>query len=153
MNQLDVVKKIKGKPLFLPGNQDWGYGLKGLARQEKFIEKHLNKDIKDEEDWENYFYPDGGCPGPEIIEVNDQLVVIVVDSQWWVADWDDEPKIHDGCEVKNKFMMKFLFENAVRKYRNKNVVIAMHHPLVSNCLLYTSPSPRDRQKSRMPSSA
>ena len=25
--------------------------------------------------------------------------------------------------------------------------------LVENCLLYTSPSPRDRQKSRMPSSA
>ena len=25
--------------------------------------------------------------------------------------------------------------------------------LVSGCLLYTSPSPRDRQKSRMPSSA
>ena len=25
--------------------------------------------------------------------------------------------------------------------------------LVKNCLLYTSPSPRDRQKSRMPSSA
>ena len=27
------------------------------------------------------------------------------------------------------------------------------HILVNNCLLYTSPSPRDRQKSRMPSSA
>ena len=26
-------------------------------------------------------------------------------------------------------------------------------PLVHTCLLYTSPSPRDRQKSRMPSSA
>ena len=25
--------------------------------------------------------------------------------------------------------------------------------IVSSCLLYTSPSPRDRQKSRMPSSA
>ena len=25
--------------------------------------------------------------------------------------------------------------------------------IVDNCLLYTSPSPRDRQKSRMPSSA
>ena len=25
--------------------------------------------------------------------------------------------------------------------------------LIDNCLLYTSPSPRDRQKSRMPSSA
>ena len=28
----------------------------------------------------------------------------------------------------------------------------LHH-LVYDCLLYTSPSPRDRQKSRMPSSA
>ena len=27
------------------------------------------------------------------------------------------------------------------------------HPLLTTCLLYTSPSPRDRQKSRMPSSA
>ena len=28
-----------------------------------------------------------------------------------------------------------------------------HLPNVNSCLLYTSPSPRDRQKSRMPSSA
>ena len=34
-------------------------------------------------------------------------------------------------------------------------VIAMHESLKqdNSCLLYTSPSPRDRQKSRMPSSA
>ena len=37
-------------------------------------------------------------------------------------------------------------------------VVAPHHPLANapepiSCLLYTSPSPRDRQKSRMPSSA
>ena len=31
--------------------------------------------------------------------------------------------------------------------------VAMSAPLYSACLLYTSPSPRDRQKSRMPSSA
>ena len=32
--------------------------------------------------------------------------------------------------------------------------VAEHRPTeVYNCLLYTSPSPRDRQKSRMPSSA
>ena len=28
-----------------------------------------------------------------------------------------------------------------------------NYPVFMNCLLYTSPSPRDRQKSRMPSSA
>ena len=30
---------------------------------------------------------------------------------------------------------------------------SLSFPLVCSCLLYTSPSPRDRQKSRMPSSA
>ena len=30
---------------------------------------------------------------------------------------------------------------------------ALEGALVASCLLYTSPSPRDRQKSRMPSSA
>ena len=35
-----------------------------------------------------------------------------------------------------------------------NVVTKMKHASKAmNCLLYTSPSPRDRQKSRMPSSA
>ena len=32
-------------------------------------------------------------------------------------------------------------------------VVALQNPMFFSCLLYTSPSPRDRQKSRMPSSA
>ena len=32
-------------------------------------------------------------------------------------------------------------------------VVARACKTISHCLLYTSPSPRDRQKSRMPSSA
>jgi hypothetical protein len=131
-NQLEILDNFKGQPIFIPGNHDWNNGLKGLARQEKFVNKYLNKGIEDDDDWETFFYPEGGCPGPEVLEINDQLVVIVIDSEWWLADWDKEPKIHDGCEVKNKFMFKFLFENAVRKYRNKNVVVALHHPLYSN---------------------
>ena len=34
-----------------------------------------------------------------------------------------------------------------------NLVVKPIHALEKNCLLYTSPSPRDRQKPRMPSSA
>ena len=36
----------------------------------------------------------------------------------------------------------------VKKYLNENKFL-----VTTACLLYTSPSPRDRQKSRMPSSA
>ena len=35
----------------------------------------------------------------------------------------------------------------------KKALTHEEHPAINTCLLYTSPSPRDRQKSRMPSSA
>jgi len=108
------------------------WGLKGLKREENFIEEYLNRGIEDEDDWGNYFMPDGGCPGPEVLELNENLVMIIIDSQWWLADWDREPKINDGCEVKNRKQLQFFVENAMRKHRRKNVVIAMHHPLFTN---------------------
>jgi hypothetical protein len=60
--------------------------------------------------------------------MNDNVVVIVADSQWWLTDWDRDSKINDGCEIKNREQFRFVWENVIRKYRNKNVVIAMHHP-------------------------
>ncbi len=129
--QMDILKDFKGTPVFLPGATDWAGGLKSLRKEGKYVEKQLNKDSEEGEE-KNYFRPDRGCPGPEIVEVNEQLSIVLMDSEWWMIDWDKEPEIHEGCEVKNKFMFKFLFEDEVRGNRSKNVVIAMHHPLYTN---------------------
>ena len=131
--QLDILKNYKGRPIFLPGNHDWyRYGLKGLHRQEKYIEKKLNAGIEDEDDWENYFLPDDGCSGPEVIEVNEKLVIIVIDSNWFVVNWDKYPTINSGCDIKTREGFALAFLDALKKNRNKNVLIAMHQPLKSN---------------------
>ena len=45
-------------------------------------------------------------------------------------------------------------ENYIRKkFSEGSIKIGGSIKVSMNCLLYTSPSPRDRQKSRMPSSA
>ena len=44
-------------------------------------------------------------------------------------------------EIITLYRCQFLLEDVFKNYKG------------SSCLLYTSPSPRDRQKSRMPSSA
>lgn len=133
--QLEALNDFKGRPVFVPGNHDWrGWGQRGLKRQENFVENYLNKQrgLTDKDDWENYFLPDDGCSGPEVVELNDDVVVLVIDTQWWLEDSDEEPKINDGCEARNKASFRFIFENVVRKYRNQNVVIAMHHPLFTH---------------------
>ncbi|MCP3933192.1 MAG: BamA/TamA family outer membrane protein [Bacteroidetes bacterium] len=136
MTQLEILDNFKGRALFIPGNHDWRYGVKGVRRQEKFVNKYLNKlkgiEDDDQEGWESYFLPSGGCAGLDIVEINEQLVYIIVDSQWYVTDWDKEPSINDGCDIKNREMFMFMFETILRKNRDKNVVVALHHPPYTN---------------------
>ncbi len=133
--QLEILDNFKGLKIFTPGNHDWGvYGIKGLNREERYVEAYLNKAIEDKDDWQNYFLPNDGCSGPEIIEVSEELVIMVVDSNWWLMDWNKDTGINDGCETKSRKDFQFIFEEALRKYRNKHVVIAMHHPMYDNGL-------------------
>lgn len=134
--QLELTDDWDGVPLFIPGNHDWKQGLKGLKRQEKYVNKYINEargvEDDDDDDWEEYFLPENGCPGPEIIEIGKKLVIVVVDSEWWLQDWDKQPKINDDCLAKNRTMFQFLFLNALKKYRSRNVVVAVHHPPYTN---------------------
>ena len=52
-------------------------------------------------------------------------------------------------------MIQDKLSEIAKKYGVKNAVKAVGgiNKYIKICLLYTSPSPRDRQKSRMPSSA
>ena len=53
--------------------------------------------------------------------------------------------------------MKYLIDSMWGTSRHDSQAYAIRHKInevaLEACLLYTSPSPRDRQKSRMPSSA
>ena len=73
---------------------------------------------------------------------------------------DDSADGSAVVEVDNKnFVMWNASQRAIREVGNKTIAFSpisksQDYPNTPNtCLLYTSPSPRDRQKSRMPSSA
>ena len=72
-----------------------------------------------------------------------------------VIDADHVSKnILDDNESAKKLFLEHFGEKFIDK--NNNVDRALLRDEIfknENCLLYTSPSPRDRQKSRMPSSA
>ena len=48
---------------------------------------------------------------------------------------------------------KTIYEKIAEKYNTIPEEVRREMQIAIDCLLYTSPSPRDRQKSRMPSSA
>lgn len=121
--QLSIVEGFRGKTIFIPGNHDWySNGSKGVERQQKYIEKALGK---------NSFYPKNGCP-IEKVNINNDVVLIVVDSQWYIENWDNNPTINDNCEIKTRAMFFDELEGIIKKNRNKTTLIAIHHPMFSN---------------------
>ena len=120
--QIDATKNFKGDAIFIPGNHDWYSGLKGLKRQEKFVEDALGK---------NTFLPENGCP-IEKVDISDDIVMIVVDSEWYLTDWNKHPTINDDCEIKTRNRFFDELEGLIKKARGKTTLIAMHHPMFSN---------------------
>ena len=57
-----------------------------------------------------------------------------------------------NCQQEIELLKQQIAEEVKEKYKLYKQIKELNEE-VDNCLLYTSPSPRDRQKSRMPSSA
>lgn len=120
--QYDLGKKFPGNTIFIPGNHDWYSGLDGLERQEDLVEDALGK---------NTFEPENGCPLKKI-EINEDINVIVVDSHWFVTNWNKHPGINDKCEIKTRQKFFDEFEGMVKKSQGKTTLVAIHHPMFTN---------------------
>ncbi|MEN2400475.1 metallophosphoesterase [Flavobacterium sp. MC2016-06] len=122
-NQLKLTEGFKGKTIVIPGNHDWYSGIKGLERQADFVTKYLND--------KKAFLPRKNCP-IEDVKIDSTATLIAIDSEWFLEDWDNHPTINDNCEIKTREDFFAELESILNKNQEKTVVIAIHHPLLSN---------------------
>ncbi|PKA84371.1 hypothetical protein ATE92_2559 [Ulvibacter sp. MAR_2010_11] len=121
---IEVVKSTKTTPYFISGNYEWAFdGIKGLET----IENHLEENMKEDD----FMIPKNGCP-LESVEISKEIQLIILDSQWYLEDWDKHPKINDKCEIKTRKLFLLELEGELKKYANKTVLLAMHHPMYTN---------------------
>ncbi len=122
--QIEVAKNFDGKTIFIPGNHDWyNNGLQGLEREEKYVIKKLdNKEA---------FLPRKGCP-IESVEINDNIHLLILDTQWYLTNWDKHPTINDNCEIKTREKFFTEVEGELKKNAEKTILVAMHHPMFTN---------------------
>jgi hypothetical protein len=121
--QIESVEDFNGKTIFIPGNHDWySDGDKGLKRQQEYVEKKLGK---------NSFLPKDGCPIKRI-NISDDIVLIIVDSQWYITNWDKHPTINADCEINTRHLFLEEFRGEIKKARGKTTLVAIHHPMFTN---------------------
>ena len=123
-NQISLSNQFKGKTIFIPGNHDWyNNGIRGLKREEDYVTEKLGD--------KSAFAPRNGCP-IETRKINKKLTLILVDTEWVLANWDKNPGINEKCDIKTREDFYTEFEDQLNKNQNKTIVVATHHPLITN---------------------
>jgi hypothetical protein len=124
--QASLGIQSNAKIVFIPGNHDWDKGrpdgLERIQREQHFVDSLNASNIQ--------FLPKDGCPGPEEIVLNDDLVLVVMDSQWWLHPYD-KPGISSDCDCKTKDEIQTKLEEIAYRNRDKIILFATHHPFRS----------------------
>lgn len=120
--QINLAKDFKGQSIFIPGNHDYyNNGIEGLKREKNYITKHLGKDS---------FLPKNGCPITKV-NISENLVLIIIDSQWYLENWNKNPTMNDDCAIKTREKFFNEYERLIKKNTLKTTIVAIHHPMFS----------------------
>lgn len=120
--QINLAQFVNGKTIFLAGNHDWYHGLDGLLEQKAYVESKLGK---------KSFLPKKH-DAIDVVEVNDKLSIITVDSEWFIQNWDKHPNINEESAIKTREDFFEEFRSLINKNQNKVTVVAIHHPMITN---------------------
>ncbi len=121
--QINFLKGKKAKGYWIPGNHDWMNGKVGgvdqAINQQDYINGKLEKNIQ--------AFPLYGCPGPVPIVLSDKVVLVIVDSQWFLH-LHDKPGPGSSCSAKTVDEFQTELMEIANEHPNQLLVVANHHP-------------------------
>ena len=128
----DMIEQTpNGQLILLPGDRDWNDSKKGGESSIKNLEKRIKKYLKDNDYEKTDWAIKRACPGPEIYEINEGLMLITLNSQWWNHPYDKPRPSDASCDAITAEALKEELEDAVEENHDKNILIVGHHPIYS----------------------
>jgi len=121
LSVLDPLKEFNGDVIFIPGKHEWNKGgHKTINDLESYLQDNSNAK----------FWPNNGCP-IERETLSDEVELVMVDTQWYLEDWDKHPYINNRCEIKTREQFFLEFKDELKDEQNKTIIVALHHPLLT----------------------
>ena len=110
--------------LIAPGKAEW---LNGTGNGKEFL---IQMATELQENFKMPVYlPEAACPGPKEIILDENVVVILLDTYWWVHKFD---RRFNKCDIESQSDVLLQIEDAIRRnYLSKHVVLAGSHSLKS----------------------
>lgn len=125
---LSVVEGLQHvKLIIIPGDRDWGnsgpQGLKYVRRLENLVNSFNVPNVQ--------WALKKGCPGPMEIALNDQLLLIAIQTQWWNHPFDKPQPADADCRITSQDNFNEELEDLIEENGDKNILVAGHFPIIS----------------------
>ena len=127
-NCIKELKSHTDKVYFIPGNSEWYDGANHSVSAIQHVEDYVQSKVNDK----NIFVPSNGCGEPKVVKLTDDLLLLLIDSQWVLQGDNSNERKRSGCEIDNELQLITFIQQILAKNKNKNVVIAAHHPVYSS---------------------
>ncbi|RIY10083.1 hypothetical protein D0T11_10925 [Hymenobacter rubripertinctus] len=137
VDQLKVLRDYDGEKYMIPGNHDWKQGQRGAVaqvnREQQFVEDYLRSDSAAFPYTGDFLLPRDACPGPVEIRLQDDVVMIAINSQWFLQTTGERPYgTNSGCGIANETEFFVQMEDIIQRNKGKNIIVVAHHPLFSD---------------------
>lgn len=126
-NRYEFFNKMEGKYFAVLGPHEWANGNKRGMENARILEEIVEEEMTQE----NVISPASGCPGPDEIPIGDDIMLLLIDTQWLFHDWD-KPKSEDGCSAESNLDFYVNLDDAIKRNYDKNIIVAGYHSLEGN---------------------
>ncbi|MCD6062832.1 MAG: hypothetical protein K0R82_743 [Flavipsychrobacter sp.] len=125
--QINLVKGKKAKAYIVPGNHDWMNGKIGGYQQAVNQVNYINGlGLPNVQAW-----PLDGCPGPVLSEIDDKVIIVFGDSQWFLHV-HDKPGPGSSCAAKTIDEFNTELNEIIYSHPNQLLIFAVHHPFYTS---------------------
>jgi hypothetical protein len=113
--------------IFVPGDFEWDHagkeGCKHVKNAEKLVNGIAGKQI---------FLPGDGCPGPEVIDLENDIRLVVINTPWLMHPYDRPYAPDDDCRIMSEEQFFETLEDVIAESKDKHLLVVGHHPAISN---------------------
>jgi hypothetical protein len=124
---VDLVKDAGVPGLFIPGNHDWEKegdgGWDAVRREGARVTARGGPAVA--------FLPKDGCPGPEVLDLEEQVRLVALDTQWWLHSGRKPSDPTSGCGAYSESGVIEALRHALSSAGVRQVVVVGHHPLAT----------------------
>ncbi|HET8713926.1 MAG TPA: metallophosphoesterase [Gemmatimonadales bacterium] len=123
--QLSVARATGTHAIFVPGNHDWDrFGPDGWAAVQRSAAV-----IAASPGGLATQLPDGGCPGPAVVDVGATVRLIALDTQWWLQHGAKPVHPTSTCRADAPGEVIDSLQAAALNASGRVVIVLGHHPL------------------------